>query len=69
MRSQLSIHEGAGLLDEALSNSQTQFMYAEKKNVAQILVNKPGTVTSMNLAEVLDQIMECVSTLIFFPSN
>lgn len=51
-------------------------MYAEKVNVAQPLVNKPDlsiqitfTITSMNLAEVLDQVMECVSTLIFLPSN
>lgn len=51
-------------------------MDAEKENVAQLLVNKPDTViqltftiSSANLAEVLDQIVECVSTLVFFSSN
>lgn len=51
-------------------------MYAEKENVTQLLVNKPDpgiqitfTISSVNLAEILDQIMECVSTLFFLPSN
>lgn len=72
----LLIHEGAGLLAEDLSRSQDQFMYAEKENIAQLLINKPDTGIQItftitkseiaNLAEVLDQIMKCVHT--YFPS-
>lgn len=72
MRSHLSIHEEAGFLSEDPSHSQAQFMYAEKENIAQILVNTPYLgiqitfiIRSVNLAEVWDQVMECVPRLFF----
>lgn len=63
-------------MDEDSSHSQAQFIHAEKGNVAQQLVNTPDlgiqitfTIRSVNLAEVWDQIMECVSMLIFLQAN
>lgn len=51
-------------------------MYAEKESVAQQLVNTPDlgieitfTIRSVNLAEVWDHIMECVSMFIFLQSD
>lgn len=51
-------------------------MYAEKENVAQQLVSTPDlgiqitfTICFVNLAEIWDQTMDCVSMLICLQSN